>query len=68
MNDIENLKTVRQSLVVRRRDLASRGAMSPADGGRSSTQILSLQSEIEGIDRAIADEIKSQGTAASTAA
>jgi hypothetical protein len=68
MNDIENLKTVRQSLVVRRRDLASRGAMSPADGGRSSTQILSLQAEIEGIDRAIADEIKSAATAASNAA
>ena len=56
-SDIDNLKTVRQSLVVRRRDLAARGAMSPADGGRSSTQIQILQQEIEGLDAAIADEI-----------
>ena len=57
-SDIENLRTVRQSLVMRRRDLASRGAMSPADGGRSSTQIRVLQLEIQSIDDAIADEIK----------
>lgn len=57
MSDIENLKIVRQSLVVRRRDLASRGAMSPADGGRSATQIRNLQLEIEFIDQAIADEL-----------
>ncbi len=56
-SDIDNLKTVRQSLVMRRRDLASRGAMSPADGGRSSTQIRSLQQEIESLDAAIADEL-----------
>jgi hypothetical protein len=68
MNDIENLQTVRQSLVVRRRDLASRGAMSPADGGRSATQILNLQCEIEGIDKAIADEIKSGAAVVSNAA
>ena len=68
MSDIDNLKTVRQSLVVRRRDLASRGAMSPADGGRSATQILSLQTEIEAIDKAIADEIKSQAAVAANAA
>ena len=60
MSDIENLRVVRQSLVVRRRDLASRGAMSPADGGRSATQIRILQSEIESIDIAIADELKVQ--------
>jgi hypothetical protein len=60
MSDIENLRVVRQSLVVRRRDLASRGAMSPADGGRSATQIRILQSEIESIDVAIADELKVQ--------
>jgi len=58
MSDIENLRIVRHSLVVRRRDLASRGAMSPADGGRSATQIRSLQSEIDAIDVAIADELK----------
>jgi hypothetical protein len=57
MSDIDNLRTVRQSLVVRRRDLASRGAMSPADGGRSATQIRNLQAEIEAIDDAIADEL-----------
>jgi hypothetical protein len=55
-NDIDNLKTVRLSLVTRRRDLAARGAMSPADGGRSSTQIRTLQQEIESLDAAIADE------------
>ena len=60
MSDIENLRVVRQSLVVRRRDLASRGAMSPADGGRSATQIRVLQSEIESIDIAIADELNAQ--------
>jgi hypothetical protein len=64
MNDIENLRTVRRSLVVRRRDLAARGAMSPADGGRSATQILNLQSEIDAIDAAIADEVQAEGTAA----
>ena len=68
MNDIENLMTVRQSLVVRRRDLASRGAMSPADGGRSATQILNLQSEIDAIDKAIADEVKAAATIAANAA
>ncbi len=57
MSDLDNLRTIRQSLVVRRRDLASRGAMSPADGGRSATQIRNLQLEIESIDDAIADEI-----------
>jgi hypothetical protein len=57
ISDIDNLKTVRQSLVARRRDLASRGAMSPADGGRSSTQIRTLQQEIESLDAAIADEV-----------
>lgn len=60
MSDIENLRAIRQSLVVRRRDLASRGAMSPADGGRSATQIRILQSEIDSIDLAIADEVKVQ--------
>jgi len=64
MDDIENLRTVRQSLITRRRDLASRGAMSPADGGRSATQIRSLQAEIEAIDAAIADEMAVQGSAA----
>jgi hypothetical protein len=63
MTDIENLRTVRQSLVLRRRDLASRGAMSPADGGRSATQIRNLQLEIEAIDAAIADEINADGAA-----
>jgi hypothetical protein len=58
MSDVENLRTVRHSLVVRRRDLASRGAMSPADGGRSATQIRGLQSEIDALDVAIADELK----------
>lgn len=67
MSDVENLRTVRASLVVRRRDLAHRGAMSPADGGRSSTQIRILQMEIESIDNAIADEIKAEGAAAPTA-
>ena len=56
MSDIGNLQTVRESLVARRRDLASRGAMSPADGGRSSTQIRNLQLEIEALDAAMADE------------
>jgi hypothetical protein len=67
MSDIDNLKTVRQSLVVRRRDLAARGAMSPADGGRSATQILGLQTEINAIDAAIADETNAQGKAATAA-
>ena len=57
MNDVENLQTIRQALIGRRRDLASRGAMSPADGGRSATQIMGLQAEIEAIDHAIADEV-----------
>jgi hypothetical protein len=63
MNDVENLRSVRQSLVVRRRDLASRGAMSPADGGRSATQIKTLQGEIEAIDAAIADEMAAESAA-----
>jgi hypothetical protein len=63
MSDIENLRTVRQSLVVRRRELASRGAMSPADGGRSATQIRNLQGEIDAIDDAIADELKADRAA-----
>jgi hypothetical protein len=67
MDDIENLRTVRQSLIVRRRDLASRGAMSPADGGRSATQIRSLQAEIEAIDAAIADEVAVRSSAAGAA-
>lgn len=57
MNDVENLRSVRHSLVIRRRDLASRGAMSPADGGRSATQIRVIQAEIDAIDDAIADEV-----------
>ena len=60
MSEIENLRTVRRSLVVRRRDLAARGAMSPADGGRSATQIMNLQSEIAAIDAAIADEMNAE--------
>lgn len=55
-SDVENLKTVRQSLVLRRRDLAARGAMSPADGGRSATQIRNIQLEIQALDDAIAEE------------
>jgi hypothetical protein len=54
-SDVENLKTVRQSLVLRRRDLAARGAMSPADGGRSATQIRNIQLEIQALDDAIAE-------------
>lgn len=65
MSDIGNLRTVRLSLVVRRRDLAARGAMSPADGGRSATQILNLQAEIGAIDAAIADELEAEGTRSS---
>ena len=57
MDDLENLRTVRQALVVRRRDMASRAAMSPADGSRSATQIAVVQAEIEAIDHAIADEV-----------
>jgi hypothetical protein len=68
MSDIDNLRTVRASLVVRRRDLASRGAMSPADGGRSATQIRNLQLEIDSIDDAIADEIKAAAEALAPAA
>ena len=64
MSDIANLRTIRDALVVRRRDLAARGAMSPADGGRSATQIRALQSEIEAIDEAIDDERKAEGAAA----
>jgi len=67
MSDVENLRTVRLSLVVRRRDLASRGAMSPADGGRSATQIRNLQSEIEAIDVAIAEETAIASDTASAA-
>jgi hypothetical protein len=67
MDDIQNLQSVRLSLVVRRRDLASRGAMSPADGGRSATQIKSIQAEIEAIDNAIADEVAAMRSAASAA-
>ncbi len=63
MNDVANLRTVRESLVVRRRDLAARGAMSPADGGRSATQIRALQGEIEALDNAIADELKAGAVA-----
>jgi hypothetical protein len=61
MGDIANLRTVRLSLVARRRELAARGAMSPADGGRSATQILNLQAEISAIDAAIADELQAEG-------
>ena len=67
MSDIDNLQTVRLQLVTKRRDLASRGAMSPADGGRSSTQIRIIQQEIESIDEAIADE-RSMAIAAPVAA
>lgn len=56
MSDLGNLQTVRQALVAKRRELASRGAMSPADGGRAATQIKNIQSEIDAIDIAIADE------------
>jgi len=56
MSDLGNLQTVRESLVAKRRDLAHRGAMSPADGGRSATQIRNIQQEIEALDAAIADE------------
>ena len=68
MSDVENLRNVRQMLVVRRRDLASRGAMSPADGGRSATQIRNLQLEIDSIDDAIADELAAERAAAAGAA
>ena len=56
MSDIGNLQTVRESLVAKRRDLAHRGAMSPADGGRSATQIRNIQLEIEALDAALVDE------------
>jgi hypothetical protein len=65
---IDNLKTVRQSLVVRRRDLASRGAMSPADGGRSATQIKSIQDELAALDVAIAEEVAAQSATPAAAA
>jgi hypothetical protein len=39
--------------------------MSPADGGRSATQILNLQAEISAIDAAIADELEAERTGAS---
>lgn len=67
MSDLDNLQTVRRALVVRRRDLASRGAMSPADGGRSATRIQNLQSEIDAIDTAIVDETKALAPAGSGA-
>jgi len=67
MNDVENLRSVRHSLVERRRDLASRGAMSPADGGRSATQIRNLQLEIEAIDHAIVDELDAKSSVVSPA-
>ena len=67
MDDLDNLRTVRQALVTRRRDLAHRGAMSPADGGRSATQIMGIQAEIEAIDHAIADEVAAKSSAASAA-
>jgi hypothetical protein len=66
-SDIDNLKVVRQSLVLRRRDLASRGAMSPADGGRSATQIRNIQQEIEALDLALADELAIQSAEAAAA-
>jgi hypothetical protein len=56
MSDIANLQIVRDALVAKRRDLASRGAMSPADGGRAATQIRNIQLEIESLDAALADE------------
>jgi hypothetical protein len=68
MNEIDNLQTVRGSLVAKRRDLAHRGAMSPADGGRSATQIKNIQEEIEAIDDAIADERAAALAAPSSAA
>jgi hypothetical protein len=67
MNEVENLQSVRHSLVVRRRDLASRGAMSPADGGRSATQIKNIQAEIDAIDDAIADEMQAKDASTPTA-
>ena len=67
MSDVENLRNVRQMLVVRRRDLASRGAMSPADGGRSATHIRNIQLEIDSIDDAIADEMAAEQVAAAGA-
>jgi hypothetical protein len=63
MSDVANLRKVRESLVLRRRDLAARGALSPADGGRSATQICSLQAEIEALDDAIADELDAEAAA-----
>jgi hypothetical protein len=63
MSNVANLLKVRESLVLRRRDLAARGAMSPADGGRSATQICSLQTEIQALDDAIADELDAEADA-----
>lgn len=68
MSDIGNLQTVRDSLVAKRRDLASRGAMSPADGGRSATQIRNIQMEIEALDAALADERAMAAVTAAAAA
>ena len=68
MSDIGNLQTVRDSLVAKRRDLASRGAMSPADGGRSATQIRNIQMEIEALDSALADERAMPAVTAAAAA
>ena len=56
MSDLGNLQTVRESLVAKRRDLAHRGSMSPADGGRSATLIRNIQLEIEALDAAMVDE------------
>jgi hypothetical protein len=55
-DDIGNLKAVREGLVTKRRDLAHRGSMNPADGGRSATLIRNIQLEIESLDAAMADE------------
>ena len=68
MSDIGNLQTVRDSLVAKRRDLASRGAMSPADGGRSATQIRNIQMEIAALDAALADERAMAAVTAAAAA
>ena len=67
MSNVANLRKVRESLVLRRRDLAARGALSPADGGRSATQICSLQAEIDALDDAIADELDTKATSANPA-
>jgi hypothetical protein len=67
MSNVANLRKVRESLVLRRRDLAARGALSPADGGRSATQICSLQAEIDALDDAIADELDTEAASANPA-